>query len=253
MIRSLASAPVFAALLAGVFLFATGCQERTQPALDGNGEARAASSSSETARVLFPVEQDSLWGYIDRTGSVVIEPQFDRAWRFSGARALIRQDGRFGFIDTTGAVVIEPKYADAWHFSDGVAPVQTDTLWGFIDPTGEVVVSPSFGLAPAVVEEGAPETGRYQRARVDGRYGYRNDDGGMVIEPRFEQAWTFSNGRARVQRDGRWGYIDRRGQLVVEPQFRQAWDFRNGLARVVTETGGLAYIDTTGAQVWPGR
>jgi len=253
MIRSSPAAPVISALLAGVVLFVLGCEKRTQPALDDTGEARTAASPAETGRFLFPVEQDSLWGYIDRTGSVVIEPQFDRAWRFSGTRALIRQDGRFGFIDTTGAVVIEPQYADAWHFSDGVAPVQTDSLWGFIDPTGDVVVSPSFGLAPAVVEEETPENGRYRRTRVDGRYGYRNDDGGMVIEPRFEQAWTFSNGRARVQRNGRWGYIDRRGQLVVEPQFRQAWDFRNGLARVETESGRLAYIDTTGAQVWPGR
>jgi hypothetical protein len=253
MIRFFPAAPVIGALLAGVVLFALGCEKRSQPALDESSGTPRTATAADGGSLLFPVETDSLWGYIDRSGSVVIEPQFDRAWRFSGARALIQKDGQFGFIDTTGTVVIEPQYADAWHFSDGVAPVQTDSLWGFIDPGGEVVVSPSFGLAPAVVEEGASENGRYQRTRVDGRYGYRSEDGRMVIEPRFEQAWTFSDGRARVRRDGRWGYIDRRGQVVIEPRFQRAWDFRHGLARVETASGRLAYIDTTGTQVWPRR
>lgn len=53
---------------------------------------------------LFPVEQDGQWRYINRTGEIVIEPQLDRAYRFSGTHALIRQEGRHGFIDPSGSV-----------------------------------------------------------------------------------------------------------------------------------------------------
>ena len=34
---------------------------------------------------------------------------------------------------------------------------------------------------------------------------------------------------------GKWGYIDRSGRTVIEPRFDYAWDFSDGLARVATD------------------
>lgn len=213
------------------------------------------SPANTTDRVLFPVEQDGRWGYIDRTGQVVIEPTFERAWAFVDGRALVRESGRFGFVDSSGQVVVEPTYRDAWHFSNGLAPVQQDSLWGFIDRSGNLVVDPTFRLAPDVVEESrrsiAGGDGDLQRTAQNGRFGYRNASGDTVIAPRFDQAWYFRDGRARVKVDSLWGYIDRSGSMAIEPAFPRAWDFRNGLARVIRPSGERAYIDTTGATVWP--
>jgi len=51
-------------------------------------------------------------GYIDRSGKVVIEPQFSAALRFSNGLAAVRGGSgeEWGFIDRTGRVVIEPIY-----------------------------------------------------------------------------------------------------------------------------------------------
>ena len=38
---------------------------------------------TKESTALFPVEQNGKWGYIDKTGRMVIEPQFDRTWDFS--------------------------------------------------------------------------------------------------------------------------------------------------------------------------
>lgn len=42
-------------------------------------------------------------GYIDRTGKLVVPPQFDEAQKFSGGRARVRiiKEG-YGYISTTG-------------------------------------------------------------------------------------------------------------------------------------------------------
>jgi len=247
-VRSTMSAACTLLLVLSIAIGLGGCGTQ-----DDDAVPRSPANTAD--RVLFPVEQDGRWGYIDRTGQVVIKPTFDQAWAFVDGRALVRQSGRFGFVDSSGQIVVEPTYRDAWHFSNGLAPVQKDSLWGFIDRSGNLVVDAKFRLAPDVVEEGRPavagDDDNLQRTTQNGRFGYRDASGDTVIAPRFDQAWYFRDGRARVKVDSLWGYIDRSGSTAIEPAFPRAWDFRNGLARVIRPSGERAYIDTTGATVWP--
>ena len=54
----------------------------------------------------------SKYGFIDKSGKMVIEPQFDDeidiAGSFIAGLACVRKDGKEGFIDKNGKVVIEP-------------------------------------------------------------------------------------------------------------------------------------------------
>ena len=63
-----------------------------------------------------------------KTGTVVINPQFDEAGSFSEGLAVVRigdyEMGKYGFIDKTGSVVINPQFDEAGSFSDGLAAVR---------------------------------------------------------------------------------------------------------------------------------
>lgn len=48
----------------------------------------------------------------------------------------------------------------------------------------------------------------------------------------FDKVSVFSEGLARVSADGKWGFIDTEGQMVVPCVYDFAWDFHDGLARV---------------------
>lgn len=65
------------------------------------------------------------WGFIGRTGKVLIEPQFKRAYDFSEGLASVKfkEKEKWGYIDKTGKVVIEPKFDWAPRFSEGLARV----------------------------------------------------------------------------------------------------------------------------------
>ncbi len=56
------------------------------------------------------------------------------------------QGGKWGFIDTSGTFVINPLYAEAKGFSQGLAAVKLteDSDWGFINTNGNWVVEPGF-------------------------------------------------------------------------------------------------------------
>ena len=64
------------------------------------------------------------YGYIDKSGKVVIEPQFDEERAFSEGLAQVEKDGKWGFIDKSGKVVIEPQFDWVSDFSEGLAKVR---------------------------------------------------------------------------------------------------------------------------------
>lgn len=72
----------------------------------------------------------------------------------------------------------------------------------------------------------------------------------MVIKPQFEEAVYFSEGLARVTIDGKWGYIDRAGNIVIQPEYRGQTGrgfFVDGLAAVrIGSAYEYGYIDQTG-------
>jgi len=156
--------------------------------------------------------------------------------------APFEKDGRWGYKDSAGKVVIPPHYQVAQEFSrEGIAAVVDQQGWAYIDTGGSVVIR------PLVVDNGpdyfAEDLARFTRA---GKVGFFDRHGRVAVEPSYDYAMPFSEGRAavcqgcaptqdgehRAVRGGRWGFIDRRGVLVVPLRFEQADSFEGGRARV---------------------
>jgi hypothetical protein len=194
----------------------------------------------------------NLYGYIDKSGTVKIKPQFGYAYEFVEGLAAVCVDQNCGFIDKTGAFVIAAKYRVAFPFSDGFAVVgMNHDQVGFINKSGELVIEPQFGnLIGTMFSEGLSAV-----AYPNGKFGYLDNQGVLVIPMQFDLALPFSEGLAAVSIKGKWGYIDKSGKFVIEPQFRGAGSFSEGLAAVGSEPGlmrteltgvGTGYIDKTG-------
>ncbi|MBR2779328.1 MAG: S-layer homology domain-containing protein, partial [Firmicutes bacterium] len=60
-----------------------------------------------------------------------------------------------------------------------------------------------------------------------------------VIEPQYEMEQTFSDGLAAVQKDGLWGYINESGKMVIQPKYQTPGFFREKSAVVAFEDGTL--------------
>lgn len=97
----------------------------------------SGNSSKDDSDNLFPAEVVSesgkiVCGYINKSGEFVIPPQFQDARDFAEGLACVRiNDWRYGFIDRTGRVVID--YLDEeCVFSEGLAAVRKDDLLGFL-------------------------------------------------------------------------------------------------------------------------
>lgn len=113
---------------------------------------------------LIPVKVGTKYGYIDKSGKLVIPAKFDKSNPFlsvgKSKLAAVKEHDRWAFIDQSGRYAIEPQFEDVGAFmEDQLAPAKKDGLWGYIDMTGKFIIEPKFlhaklfrqGLGPVKV------------------------------------------------------------------------------------------------------
>ena len=222
----------------------------------------AYGENSQIIRELFPVEVEGKFGYIDKTGKIVIAPKFDYASGFTEGLAEIRvgnpETGLFGYIDTSGKIVIKPKYQSAGTFSEGVAIVSDPKGQVIIDKNGKHLLRLNLDMAELGFSEGLAAKALIFKEKIGVFYGFIDKTGKVIIPPTYRHASNFSEGVAAVEEDSnvrkkfrKTGYINHNNQWVIAPQYRFAKEFHEGLAAAFPEKDKCGYIDKKGIWVLP--
>ena len=200
---------------------------------------------------LIPVKSGSKYGYVDREGNFLINPQFDRATFFWGGLASVISDGLCGYIDTKGNYIIPSVYIDVTTFAEGIAwTVKKDGPPIAINKKGEIL----FALKEAnKVYNFSEGMARYRIVSPydenDYLYGFVNKEGETVILPTYPNATDFSEGVASVSNEnGEYGYINKKGELTINYQFEDAAPFHNGRA-IICSNHVYGTIDKDGKYV----
>ena len=227
--------------------------------------------AQDTPEGLLPIQQNGKWGYINRSGEVVIKPQFDSAEAFADGLALVRYEPRkkplkpgqkkpelvegMGFIDQTGKVVIEldnPLHLNGESFSEGLTKYWTyepdkGTVHGYIDTSGKIQIKARFTYSHSFVDGLAA-------ACIDLKCGFIDKTGEFAIEPKYIVTRPFSEGLALAGFDhDRIGFVNKSGEMVIEPQFGNIGGvgFHEGLSVVTFPQGKFGYVNTEGTVVIP--
>ena len=94
------------------------------------------------------------YGYIDKSGNMVIEPKYSVASSFKGGFAVVyNNESKCGIIDKKGKEIIPCKYDEIRPFVQGMAAARKEDLWGFVNTEGEEVI-PCKYLSVSDFDEG---------------------------------------------------------------------------------------------------
>jgi len=249
----------------------------------------AASTGSDGESPLFRIRRDGKWGYIDRSGKVVIAPRFDGAEPFSEGLAAVRSGETMGYVDETGKMALVPAYVPAGRgvhrpFSNGLAVVRKGALHGYIDRSGALVIPARFDWADDFSEGFGSTCDRRECAYINrsgasvlkpGLMGGNRFHGGVAgvvagmgmvrgrvilfslpdgrLPGEYQAVGNFSDGRMAVELEGAWGYVDGRGVPAIPLRYEWAGDFAEGLGPVKERSGRCGYVDRQGNTVIAAR
>lgn len=81
------------------------------------------------------------WGILTANGEQLAEVKFDSVGVFHDGLAVVKAAERYGYIDRSGAIVIPIQWMTAYDFSEGLAALRVDKKhFQFIDTAGTVVI-----------------------------------------------------------------------------------------------------------------
>ena len=81
------------------------------------------------------------WGILTADGEQLVEVKFDSVGVFHDGLAVVKAAERYGYIDRSGAIVIPIQWMAAYDFSEGLAALRVDKKhFQFINTAGTVVI-----------------------------------------------------------------------------------------------------------------
>ncbi|MCA1816762.1 MAG: WG repeat-containing protein [Acidobacteria bacterium] len=243
-----------------------------RPRFDSAGDFHEGLAFVETGWKTNPhigiTTETGRWGFVNRAGRLAVPLKFTRADAFSEGLAAVQLGEslgeRSGFVDHAGRLVFEFPFDVSWGFHEGFALVRSKQGTFFLDRAGKKLATPEIDDYQArSFSEGLAAV------QINGKWGYVDRTGKLVIPAQFKDALEFSEGLAAVRlpvddahavtcplqnpgdtstNPNLYGYVDRAGRLVIPPQFEYAKPFSEGLA-AVSNCSKPAFIDETGAVV----
>lgn len=177
------------------------------------------------------------YGAIDRSGKLIIPYVFRELNDKSLPGTLVgKQKYHWGLISSRGKVILPFEYDMInVHKSREVAILRRDSLLSVINKDLVMVVPEGDNMA------------RFAGNNLislwkNGKYGYCNFNGEMVIDYQFDQFAIFREGLCVIKRNGFYGYIDTLGKTVIPFVYDGGEPFVNDTA-IVLKQGKMGMIN----------
>ena len=157
--------------------------------------------------------------FIDMDGNILIDG-LQYAGCFQNGKAVIQdREGRWALIDQEGKICsdyfqdIKTDYAGRYLFGEHVIARKDEKYNLYDDSLKKEVKKLEASDMDIHVREGLAAYCE------NGKWGFINEEGVVVIKPQYEGAKSFSGGVAGVCENGKWGFINENNQLIVDCQF----------------------------------
>lgn len=177
-------------------------------------------------------------GIMDTTGKITIPAEYNQMYLYKNNRALVQKDSLFGFIDTAGNVVIPIIFERLnSEFHNGLCLVYQNDKAGFIDTTGAIVI-------PCIYDNARVFTGKATGVQQGDKWALIDREGKPITEFEYSfisYEWR-GEGEVQVRKNGKIGYLNSKGREVIPCEYDVDWGYSPGLGYFLEKDGQKRYV-----------
>lgn len=195
----------------------------------------------------FPVREGGETYLISEKGYKIAQPEenYEKLGALSGQRMLAKKNGKYGYLDQNMKEKTEFLWDDATNYMEGIAAVKNGEKWALINKKGELLTDYIYEDVKRDSSNYCSRNGLIW-IKQQGMYILINEKLEVMGENKFEDVKAFiSEEPCAVCQNGKWGFSDQSGKLVLECSFEDADSFQIGYAPA-KDNGLWGYIGSDG-------
>lgn len=231
---------------------------------------------------LFRIKRNGYFGLLNKQGKETAHCVYDSLLEIKGDQVSVKFKQQFGIITTNENWVLAPQHhrirlvntdvylekrdgleylksftGDIIYFTSNPVLVHAyfmeerlpDGTQKLVNWSGqEIKASPGVAIRSAEIPQAKPVEAFHDGLQLfegQGKFGFRDNRGRLIIPNRYDSAKHFSEGLAAFKLLGKWGYLNTDDKIIVNPTYEFAGNFQAGYARVILK-GKHGLIDKQG-------
>lgn len=162
---------------------------------------------------VFPIKQDGLWGLMNTSGRLLLQPSFDLLGTPDAYGYLLVQRGDFvGLLGPDGREVLPLHYEDIQVVDEGLFSVFTKGNWQLINQNSNCLLDAGEYQQIRKIGQG------YYAFRKAEKWGLINRKGEKISAAEYEDIRLLDVGFFKVRKASGEGLLNTRGKLVLIPE-----------------------------------
>jgi WG containing repeat len=178
--------------------------------------------------IILYSEKRKTHGFVNMNNQLMVDPKYEDFTVLDNGLIIAQYFGFYGVINDQNEVIIDFKY-DELLYNEGVFSAKLGFYhYGLLNEEGEMLKEFKDIPTHFMFNEGL------SRIKIEEKWGFVNQEGEIVVEPQYDEAFHFSEGLAAVKKDGKFGFINTNGEVVIDYQYGQVDSFKEGVAYTIT-------------------
>lgn len=193
-------------------------------------------------------------GFVNEAGKEIVACKYDEVGSFQNGYTVIKvKDGgeysfKQGLMDSTGKEVIPMKYSQLDYYPKEkllMVGLESSSAVGIIDVTGKVIIAPQYEFWSKRISNGLWPVGKKD---ICGVVNMKNE---IIVPFIYQMIENYSDelGLAPAKKDGKFGFIDRTGKVVIPFMYNDAW--ASSTALIVKKDGKFGVISPANEIILP--
>lgn len=200
--------------------------------IDSNGDKSIATKDTKFSE--FGMIANGIMTAVSNGKYMFLKDTFEKLWGdydFASAMnegaAAVKNGDSWSIIDSSGKNIGTEKYQNIIVDENNLACrekrlfAKNNSGYMMLDNSGKKISDTVFEDAKLFLSP------TLAAVKIDGKWGFADLNGAIVIKPQYEDARSFSYGIAAVKTGGKWGFIDKSGVMKIKPEFYNAKDFND--------------------------